>query len=149
MAQGKIFPWNQIRADFIAGATYGALATKYGVSKTSVFRKSKKENWEQQKEQTANAVKTKTIAKNAEKIANNATKIEDAKSKILDRINAALDRMPMDGGTCSKKEMRDGDGKKMSVVYDLLAAAAALEKIEKLGATEIENGVEIVWGRIE
>lgn len=149
MAKRKEIPWEKVRADYISGASFGVLANKYGLAKSTVFKHAEKHKWETARERTTNAIETKTIEKTAEKVANNATKLEDAKSKILDRINAALDRMPSDGGTCSKKEMKDSDGRKMSVAYDLLAAAAALEKIDKLGAADMENGVEIVWGRIE
>lgn len=133
----KDIPWNDIRADYIAGMSYGALAKKYGESKATIYKHGKKEDWETKRKRTVNAVETKTIEKNAEKIANNATKLEDAKRKLLDRVNAALDKMPLDGGTMSKKELRDSDGKKMSVVYDLLAAAAVLEKIDKMNAGTI------------
>ena len=126
-----------MRADYIAGASYGALARKYGASKGYIYSVAKKEKWDEFKERTQNAVQTKTIEKMAEKAATNATKLEDAKRKLLDRVNAALDKMPMDGGTISKKELRDSDGKKMSVVYDLLAAAAVLEKIDKMNAGTI------------
>ena len=133
----KEIPWNEIRADYIAGMTYGALADKYGENKGTIHRKSQKEKWDEKRQRVANAVETATVKKTAEKIATNATKLEDAKRKLLDRVNAALDRMPMDGGTISKKELKDSDGKKMSVVYDLLAAAAVLEKIDKMNAGAI------------
>ncbi len=135
----KEIPWNEVRADYIAGATFGVLAEKYHCARSTVFHHAEKEHWNELREQASNAVRIKTIEKNADKIANNATKLEDAKRKLLDRVNAVLDRMPMDGGTTVKKDTHDTDGKKMSVVYDLLAAAAVLEKIDKLNAGTISD----------
>jgi hypothetical protein len=37
--------WADIRAEREAGASFGELAQKYGVDKSAIFQRSKKENW--------------------------------------------------------------------------------------------------------
>lgn len=58
--------WNVIQQEYIAdeSTSYRKLAQKYGVSVDAIYKRSKKENWQEQRKQ----LKEKTITKSIEKI---------------------------------------------------------------------------------
>ena len=81
--------WNAVKADYIAGATYGVLAKRYGLNKGVIYRIAKKGNWDELRERTRNAVETETVRRVAETAADNATLAANIKRQGLE-ILAAL-----------------------------------------------------------
>ena len=77
--------WNKIKADFISGASYGTLAKRYGLVKSTIFKKAKKDGWEEARQRIGNALETKI----AETAADNATLAANIKRQGLE-ILAAL-----------------------------------------------------------
>lgn len=92
----KRIDWNLIKAEYIGGASYGVLAKKYGLSKSTVFKKARQGDWGTIREQTANAVQTKTIEKTAEAAADNAAIAADLKKRLLLRMSRLEQKFPMD-----------------------------------------------------
>lgn len=81
--------WNAVKADYIAGGTYGVLSKRYGQSKSAIYRMSKKGNWDELRERTRNAVEAETMKRVAETAADNATLAANIKRQGLE-ILAAL-----------------------------------------------------------
>lgn len=74
--------WNKIKADFISGASYGTLAKRYGLVKSTIFKKAKKDGWEEARQRIGNALETKI----AEKAVDNATLAANIKRMGLEII---------------------------------------------------------------
>ena len=91
--------WSQAKADYISGSTYGVLSQKYKVSKSVIFKKSKKERWDEQREQTANEIRTRTAKKTAEAVADNAVIFERMRKKALLKLERELDAVLERDGT--------------------------------------------------
>lgn len=115
----KRIDWNAIKSEFIGGASYGVLAERHHLSKSTVFKKAKKENWEKQRERVANAAETRTIERTAEKIADNATIAADLKKKLLLRLARIEEKYPMDA---TEVKTRIGNNQATFRIRDLTAA---------------------------
>ena len=135
--------WNAVKADYIAGATYGVLSKRYGLNKGVIFRIAKKENWDELRERTRNAVETETMKRVAETAADNAALAASIKRQGLEilaklfadfaKINATEHRESSQGVTDVKrlrdltaayKDLTDGltetGPDKNAPIYDLL-----------------------------
>jgi hypothetical protein len=75
--------WNKIKAEYIAGGTsYRKLCTKYGVSRTTLQRKAKDENWLGLRSQAEAKAETKIV--NA--ISERSAKIDDRYFRLVDKL---------------------------------------------------------------
>ena len=75
--------WNKIKAEYIAGGTsYRKLCTKYGVSRTTLQRKAKDENWLGLRSQAEAKTETKIVNAISEKSA----KIDDRYFRLVDKL---------------------------------------------------------------
>lgn len=81
--------WNAVKADYIGGASYGVLSKRYGIVKSTIFKKAKKDGWEDLRKRVGNAVETETVKRVAETAADNATLAANIKRQGLE-ILAAL-----------------------------------------------------------
>ena len=75
--------WNKIKAEYIAGGTsYRKLCAKYGVSRTTLQRKAKDENWIGLRSQAE--AKTETIIVND--VSKKSAKIDDKYFRLVDML---------------------------------------------------------------
>lgn len=101
MPDRKSADWNSIRAEYIGGASYGALSKKYSLSKSTIHKYAMKEKWDEQREQTANAVRTATIKATAKESASNAVAAERIRGKLLAILEREIDALPDRVGSAS------------------------------------------------
>ena len=111
--------WNSVKADYIGGASYGDLARRHGLSKSTIFKKAKKEHWQEQRERTANAVETQTIMRTAEAAADNAVIAMEIKKKLLLRLKRIEEKYPLDATEIRTKQ---GNSTAIFRIRDLTAA---------------------------
>ena len=111
--------WNTVRSEYIGGASYGVLAKRYGVVKSTIFKKAKKENWDELRKRAKNAAETKIVESTAEMCADNATLAQDIKHKLLLRLKRIEEKYPLDA-----TEVRTRQGNSVAVyrIKDLTAA---------------------------
>lgn len=75
--------WTSIKTEYIAGGTsYRKLCSKYGVSRTTLQRKAKDENWIGLRSQAEAKTETKIVKSISEKNA----KIDDTYFRIIDKL---------------------------------------------------------------
>lgn len=84
-----------------------------------MFKKSAKENWDELRKRTANAVETLTIERTADKVADNATLAADIKRRLLERLKRIESKYPMDATEVRQKK---GDAQAVFRIRDLTAA---------------------------
>ena len=96
-----------------------AQAKKYGIVKSTVFKRSAKENWDELRKRTANAVETLTIERTAEKAADNAVIAADIKKALLMRLKRIEAKYPLDA---TEVRTRKGDSTAIFRLRDLTAA---------------------------
>lgn len=122
--------WNKIKAEFMTGASYGALAARYGIGKSTIYKKAQKENWPKQRERIKNAVETKTIERTANAAAENAVRLQEARAVAIAKVKAALEAMPEGSGSHVRRQINDGKtGLPITMDYDLPALVQALAKL--------------------
>ena len=111
--------WNVIRADYINGASYGDLAKKYSLSKSTIYEHAKLDNWQTLRTNAANAARTKTIQKTANAVAENAVIAAEIKKKLLLRLARIEAKYPFDA-----TEIKTHEGKNTVIfkIRDLTAA---------------------------
>lgn len=82
--------WNQLREEYIAdeSTSYRKLAEKYGVSVDAIYKRSKKENWKEQRKQ----LKEKTITKSIENISKNRAAAVGKYDKMVGKIAGKLEK---------------------------------------------------------
>lgn len=86
------YDWSKIKADYISNADMSLrkLATKYGVSVTTIRNKSKAENWFATKKETQEKIATQAVAKLVTKKANALAKELESVEKLSDILSKAL-----------------------------------------------------------
>ena len=115
----KRIDWNAIKSEYIGGASYGTLSKRHGLTKSTIFKKSKKEGWDDLRKRTANAVETATIERTAEAAADNATIAQDLKKKLLLRLKRIEEKYPLDA---TEVRTRNGNSTAIFRIRDLAAA---------------------------
>lgn len=115
----KRIDWNDIKAEYIGGASYGTLAKHHGIVKSTIFKKAKKDGWEELRKRAGNEVETETVKRVAETAADNATIAQDLKKRLLLRLQRIEAKYPFDA-----TEIRTHDGKSTVTfrIRDLTAA---------------------------
>ena len=82
----KRIDWNAIKSEYIGGASYGTLAKHHGIVKSTIFKKAKKDGWEELRKRARNEVETETVKRVAETAADNATLAANIKRMGLEII---------------------------------------------------------------
>ena len=84
--------WNAIREEYIADETssYRKLAQKYGVSVDAIYKRSKKENWQEQRKQLKEKTITKSIEKISEQQSANVKKYGNMVTTMTKKLMAAI-----------------------------------------------------------
>ena len=85
--------WNAIREEYIADETssYRKLAQKYGVSVDAIYKRSKKENWQEQRKQLKEKTITKSIEKISKQQSENVKKYGDMVTTMTKKLSAAIE----------------------------------------------------------
>ena len=85
--------WNKIKTEYITNpdTSYRELSQKYGVHYTNIAKRAKKEDWQQQRKQQANATQTKMIEAVESRKVDRATKLMDVSDLLLKKIQGDPD----------------------------------------------------------
>ena len=141
--------WNKIKAEYIAGGTsYRKLAEKYGVSFSSVRRRSEKDKWTDLRTQA----EQKTSAKIVEKAASQKAKEADRISSVADKLLALIESRVESGAidltargyrdiTGALKDLREIKGIKSET--DLAEQMARIEKLRRDAEPEEKKDNEV------
>lgn len=87
------YDWTTIKADYVSDpkATLRNIAKKYGISMTTVAKKSKADNWFATRQKTQADIVTKVITKTANKQANELAKEMELLGKMKMHVTKAVD----------------------------------------------------------
>lgn len=98
--------WNKIKTEYITNpdTSYRELSQKYGVHYTNIAKRAKKEDWQQQRKQQANATQTKMIQAVERRKVDRAAKLMDVSDLLLQKIEALVD--DLDVMDASPKDIR-------------------------------------------
>ena len=126
--------WNAIKTEYIAGGTsYRKLCEKYGVSRTTLQRKAKDENWVELRSQADAKAETKIVNVISTKKAKTSEKIIAVADKLLDKISSIIDLVEDTQGikhlTSAIKDIKDIKGFKSDI--DLKEQEARIAKLQK------------------
>ena len=142
--------WKRIKAEYIAGGTsYRKLCTKYGVSRTTLQRKAKDEDWLGLRSQAEAKTETRIV----NDVSRQNAKIDDTYYRIVDKLmkkaEELVDNTPIWQPTNLKemattmKYLKECKGVKSDA--DLREQEARIKKLEKeIEAEAKDNGVTIV-----
>lgn len=84
--------WQKIKTEYITKGTSGRkLAKKHGVCESTLFARSKKEKWEDEREQYRRNTVAKTIDAIGDQVVSRATKLQSVVDKVLDKVDAYID----------------------------------------------------------
>ena len=98
--------WQKIKTEYITNpdTSYRELSQKYGVHYTNIAKRAKKEDWQQQRKQQANATQTKMIQAVERRKVDRAAKLMDVSDLLLQKIEALVDEL--DVMDASPKDIR-------------------------------------------
>ncbi len=87
--------WQKIKTEYITNpdTSYRELSQKYGVHYTNIAKRAKKEDWQQQRKQQANATQTKMIQAVERRKVDRAAKLMDVSDLLLQKIEALVDEL--------------------------------------------------------
>lgn len=139
MAVKKRVDWNSIKAEFMAGASYGALASAYGLSKSTIHKKAQNEEWAKSREKTKAAVEAATIKKTADAAASNAALLERARGIVIAKLICVLEAWPENGGTKIKKTVESKKGSE-TVEYALMDIVNILDRLARAEGPDSAGG---------
>lgn len=117
-------PWNEVKADYLAGITPRELAKKYKIKAKTISDKANEEFWVGEKSKISEKIRKKTALKilkltdsallNLEKILN------DDFAKYSDKIQAAKAVLDVSGLKTQKQEITGKDGEPLGVVREYI-----------------------------
>lgn len=142
----KRIDWNAIRAEYIGGSSYGTLAKRHGLVKSTIFKKSKKEGWDSLRKRTANEVETKTIQRTAEVAADNATRAQAIKGNLLERLQRIAEKYPYDA---TEVRQRHENNTVIFRIRDLTAAYKDLTEDLPKGDTDKNTPIMELLKRLD
>jgi hypothetical protein len=116
-----------------------ALAEKYSLNPTTVYRHSKADGWQESRKEAANETRRKSIQKTADAAASNAAKLEKAKGLALDLALEILSNYPKNAGNKLRTFGKDKYGNDIMTEFELLSMVTVLEKLGKGGVTDAED----------
>lgn len=138
--------WKRIKAEYIAGGTsYRKLCEKYGVSRTTLQRKAKDENWIGLRSQAEAKTETKIIETISDDAAEEAVNIIGVADKLLGKIATLVDLVG-DADSIKKltsaiKDLKDIKGIKSDA--DMREQEARIAKLQKEAQEEQKDNNEI------
>jgi uncharacterized protein YjcR len=143
--------WRKIKADYIAGGTsLRKLAEKYGVSFSTIQKKSMEEKWGELRKKNRRKVEEKIIDSVSTKEAEKAVNIIDVADKLLGKISDLMDAIPLDTQsmkhlTSALKDLKDIKGFKTDA--DMREQEARIRNLEKQAeADNASKDIEVQFG---
>lgn len=139
--------WKRIKADYIAGGTsLRKLAEKYGVSFSTIQKKSMEEKWGELRKKNRRKVEEKIIDSVSSKEAEKAVNIIDVADKLLGKISELMDAIPLDTQsmkhlTSALKDLKEIKGFKSDA--DMREQEARIRNLEKQAEADNKNDNEI------
>ena len=154
MKGGFPVDWKRIKADYIAGGTsYRKLCEKYGVSRTTLQRKAKDENWLALRSQSEAKIESRIIDVVSEKNAKKAVDIIDVADKLLVKATELME-LPLTTQsfkqlTSALKDLKEIKGYKTDA--DIREQEARIKKLEQeLNAEQRDTKITVtVEGNID
>ena len=142
--------WKKIKAEYIRGGiSYRALATKHGVSLSSITRRSSKEKWAALRVQAENNATTKIVESVASKEAKRVDRIQSLADTLLEMIEKSIkdgtlitDAKDLRAVTASIKDLREIKGYKSEI--DMQEQIARIEKLRKEAQSDNGDGEIVV-----
>ena len=141
--------WKQIKSEYIAGGTsYRKLASKHGVSFSTLKDIARKEKWTDLREQAQHKADTKLTDVIGEKQAARSAKIIDVSDKLLDKISDTIDSLDVIDSqslkhfTSALKDLKDIKGIKSDI--DLREQEARIAKLQKEAEAEEEKDTTVI-----
>ena len=143
--------WKMIKAEYIrGGVSYRKLAEKYGVSLSSITRKSSKEKWADLRVQSEHKANTKIVESVASQEAKRVDGIQTVADLLLEKIKHGVengylikDAQSIRQITASVKDLRDIKGMKSEL--DMQEQMARIEKLRKEATMDQEsNDIKVV-----
>lgn len=98
------FDWTQIKTEYITTdkSSYRKLADKYGIPLGTIYKRAKKENWVELKQQSYDKKVAKTVASVENNQVKKLERILTITDKLLDKIEKAVDELDLQ--LCKKVE---------------------------------------------
>lgn len=125
--------WKKIKADYLRNDTsYRKLASKYGVSLSSIARKAKEEKWADMRTQTEHKLNTKIV-----------DSVVNQEAKKVDRIQSVADLL------LQKIEERVADGSLLIESKDFRAITASIKDLREIKGYKSELDMQEQLARIE
>lgn len=127
--------WQKIKTEYITNpdTSYRELSQKYGVHYTNIAKRAKKEDWQQQRKQQANATQTKMIQAVERRKVDRAAKLMDVSDLLLKKIEALVEGL----------EIEDASPK------DLRSLSAAIKDIKEIQMIRSDADIREQEARIE
>lgn len=112
-------PWNEIKAEYLQGATPKELAQKYNLTAEQVSNKVKRDKWKIEKVQISQKT-TENIQEKIKGLTNTALEallevINDPDCENKDKVSAARAILDISGLKCSKQEISANEGYTISI----------------------------------
>lgn len=142
--------WRRIKADYIAGGTsLRKLSEKYGVSFSTIQKKSMEEKWGDLRKKNRRIVEEKIIDSVSSKEAEKAANIIDVADKLLGKISELIDAIPLDTQsmkhlTSALKDLKEIKGFKTAA--DMREQEARIRNLEKQAEADdkADNEIKVV-----
>ena len=144
--------WSIVRAEYVAGGTsHRKLAKKYGVSATSIGKRSRAEGWAKDREEARRRSCEEVVRKTADIAAENAVRAQRIKTRLLEKLEAlmeeqlrATEERQYDGADrlVAINRLRDLTAAYKDLTGDMPRPEAGEEALQQ--AREILGGVESV-----
>ena len=139
--------WRKIKADYIAGGTsLRKLAEKYGVSFSTIQKKSMEEKWGELRKRNRRKVEEKIIDSVSSKEAEKAVNIIDVADKLLGKISELMDAIPLDTQsmkhlTSALKDLKEIKGFKSDA--DMREQEARIRNLQRQAEADSKDDNEI------
>lgn len=139
--------WQKIKTEYITTDTsYRELSQKYGVHYTNIAKRAKKEDWQQQRKQQANATQTKMIQAVERRKVDRAAKLMDVSDLLLKKIEALVEGLEIEDA--SPKDLRSlsaaiKDIKEIQMIRsdaDMREQEARIEKLRREADRDDQSG---------
>lgn len=140
--------WQKIKTEYITNpdTSYRELSQKYGVHYTNIAKRAKKEDWQQQRKQQANATQTKMIQAVERRKVDRAAKLMDVSDLLLQKIESLVEEL--DVLDASPKDIRSlsaaiKDIKEIQMIRsdaDMREQEARIEKLRRDAERDDSSG---------
>lgn len=87
--------WKKVKTEYITTekSSYRKLAEKYSIPLGTLYKRAKRENWVELKQQSGDRTVAKTVKNIEDKKVDKLTRIQDLTDRLLDKIEQAIDEL--------------------------------------------------------